>query len=104
MSDDIMKLVNEAMAELDKISKDKDADPALKKKAFDHLENLLLLEGKAVISDFEGRTAVLAGLIEELKTFTQAIKVHNPIATQVTKFTTLVNEATDLFATVKKSG
>jgi len=104
MPDDITRLVKEARAELDRVSRDKAADPAVKKRAFDHFEHLLLLENKALISDFEGRTAVLADLIKELTTFTESIKVHNPVATQINKITTLVGEATDLFDKVTKKG
>jgi hypothetical protein len=97
---DIMKLVNEALVEFDKVSKDKTLDPAIKKKAFDHYEDVLLLAGQHVISEYEGRTAILTGLIAELTAFTQTIQVENPIVGQVaqaTAFMSLVDKARVLF-------
>lgn len=77
------------------------ADKKDKKAAFDAYRDVLRLIGRISIDSFEGRTAMLAGLIVELNAVTSAVKVKNPITAQLNKLADITDRALVLMQAVK---
>lgn len=69
------------------------ADQKDKKAAFAAYRDVLRLIGRISIDSFEGRTAMLAGLIVELNAVTASVKVKNPITTQLNKLADITDRA-----------
>ena len=77
------------------------ADKKDKKAAFDAYRDVLRLIGRISIDSFEGRTAMLAGLIVELNAVTSSVKVKNPITAQLNKLADITDRALVLMKAVK---
>lgn len=73
------------------------ADDKDKKAAFEAYRDVLRLIGRYHIQSYEGRTALLAGLILELKEVTDAVQVKNPIAEQLNALLPIAERARALF-------
>lgn len=73
------------------------ADEADKRTAFEAYRDVLRLIGRHHIQSYEGRTALLAGLILELKEVTDAVQVEHPIAEQLNALLPIVERARALF-------
>lgn len=99
----ITELVTDALATLKSIKDDPAASDADRRAAFENYEDLLLLLGRQAVTDYEGRTAMLTGLIAELTQFTRGIKVKNPIASKVDMLAGLADKAVDLFKAEKQA-
>lgn len=78
------------------------ADSQARRAAFEAYEDVLLLIGSHAVSNYEGRTALLTGLIAELSEFNRSIQVQNPIREHVDQLTGIVEKAHELFKKEKK--
>lgn len=78
-------------------STDAQADAAMK--TFEHLTALLLAQTLETVA---GRTALLAGLIEELSRVTAGVQVNPPYLEAAKSLTTLTTRATALLEAEKK--
>ena len=100
---EIMRLITDALSQFNSIIDNPASSADDKKKAADTYEDLLLLSGRQAVDRYEGRTAILTGLIAELNEFTKGIQVKNPIASQVGNLTALADKAMTLFKNEKGS-
>ena len=78
------------------------ADKADKKAAFESYRDVLHLIGRISIENFEGRTAMLAGLIAELAEVTRAVKVKNPVTKHLKSLADITDRALDLMKAEKE--
>jgi len=99
----ITELMTDAAATLKAIKDTAGADREARRKAFEAYEDVLLLIGRHAVGSFEGRTALLTGLIAELTEFNKTIQVANPIAAHVDNLTAIADKAMGLFKDEKKS-
>jgi len=102
-STDITALLTDAAAALKAIKDANDADAEARRAAYEAYNDVLLLIGRHAVNSYEGRTALLTGLITELSDFNKNIKVANPIAARVDELTTIAGKAVDLFKKEKKT-
>lgn len=100
--DAIINLADQALAELDKMTKDPRATDKDKRTAFEHYEDIELLIAQHAIDDYKSRTALLTGLIAELTQVTKDIQVANPIVDRLTEIANVAEKAGELFAMEKK--
>ena len=63
--------------------------------------DVLRLVGRLSIEGFDGRTALLAGLVAELTEVTRAVKVKNPIIGQLNSLAGITERALDLMKAEK---
>ena len=99
----ITELLIDAAAALKAIKDTENADKESRRAAFESYNDILLLIGRHAINSYEGRTALLTGLIAELSEFNKTIKVENPIAAQVDELADIADKAVDLFKSEKKT-
>jgi len=99
----IAELLVEAAAALKAIHDSKDADRETRRAAHESYNDILLLIGRHSVNNYEGRTALLTGLITELAEFNRTVRVKSPIAGAVDNLTAIAEKAADLFRAEKKS-
>ncbi len=101
---EITELLTDAAAALKAIKAVEDADMETRRAAFDAYNDVLLLIGQYAVDSYEGRTALLEGLIAKLREFAKKIQVTNPIASSVDELTTIADKAVALFEDEKAAG
>ena len=95
-------LVTQALATLQSIRDNPAASAADRDAALEKFEALTLLMGAEAVEEYEGRTAVLTGLVAQLSAFTKGIQVKNPIVDKVNALTAIAEKAADLAKVDKK--
>ena len=99
-STQITELATQAAAQLQAMMSA--ADDRDKKAAFESYRDVLRLIGRLSIESYEGRTAILAGLVAELTEVTRAVKVKNPIAEHLDTLAGITERALDLMKAEKR--
>lgn len=99
----ITELLTDAAAALKAIKTVEGADMETRRAAFEAYNDVLLLIGQYAVDSYEGRTALLKGLIDKLGEFTQNIQVTNPIASSVDELTRIAGKAVALFEDEKQA-
>lgn len=99
----ISELLVEAAAALKAIQDSSNADPKDQRAAFESYNDIMLLIGRHAVNSYEGRTAMLTGLIAEISEFRKTIQVENPIREQVDNLAGIADKAVDLFKKEKKN-
>jgi len=79
------------------------ADEQDKRAAFEAYRDVLRLIGRLNIENFDGRTALLAGLVAELTEVTRAVKVKNPVTAQLNSLAGITGRALDLMKAEKRA-
>ena len=100
---EITELLTDAAAALKVIKTVEGADMETRRAAFKAYNDVLLLIGQFAVDSYEGRTALLEGLIDKLSEFTQNIQVTHPIASSVDELTKISAKAVALFENEKKA-
>jgi len=98
-STQITELATQAAAQLQALLAA--ADPQDKQAAFESYRDVLRLIGRLSIEEFDGRTAMLAGLVAELTEVTRAVKVKNPIVVHLNSLAGITERALDLMKAEK---
>ena len=98
-STQITELATQAAAQLRAMTTA--ADPQDKQASFDAYRDVLRLIGRLSIEGFDGRTAMLAGLVAELTEVTRAVKVKNPIVGHLNSLAGITESALDLMKAEK---
>ncbi|MDA0240285.1 MAG: hypothetical protein O3A84_09705 [Proteobacteria bacterium] len=91
----ITELANQAAGHLKSLMEA--ADEADKVAAFESYRDVLRLIGAYHVASYEGRTALLTGLIAELNEVTESITVTNPVAGQLEQLAGIALRARGLF-------
>ena len=100
-STQITELATQAAAQLQAMTAL--ADPQDKRAAFESYRDVLRLIGRLSIENYDGRTALLAGLVAELAEVTRSIKVKNPVTQHLDTLATITDRALDLMKSEKKA-
>ncbi|NKB58204.1 MAG: hypothetical protein GKS00_17910 [Alphaproteobacteria bacterium] len=100
---EIVELMTDAAAALKALNDADGADQDTKDAAYEAYVDVLRLIGLHAVASYEGRTALLTGLIAELAEVNKSIQVSNPIVPYVDELTKIGDKAVDLFKKEKKA-
>jgi len=101
-STQITELATQAAAQLQAMMSA--ADPKDRKAAFESYRDVLRLIGRLNIESYDGRTALLTGLVAELAEVTRSVKVKNPVTQQLNSLAGITERALDLMKAEKLEG
>ncbi len=98
----IVQLAAQSAALLQTMQRDA-ANQADKQAAFESYRDVLRLIGRLSIENYDGRTALLAGLVAELAEVTRAVKDKNPVTQQLNNLAQISESALDLMKAEKSA-
>jgi hypothetical protein len=99
----IKQIYDEGMAEVYKIVGSLDATPDQRQSAIQTAEDLSSMLIAHTLETIAGRTALLSGLIVELKQVVDSVEIAPPYLDAVNNINKIITKAGDLFAEEKKN-